>query len=187
MEVQQLIASLSALTEQNKAAAMDFLKLEESQLNFKPFPEKWSVLECIEHLNRYGRFYLPEIESRMAKSQHAASATFKPGILGDYFAKSMEPSPNMKTMNTFKSMNPIASELHKGCIEEFIEQQDRMMACLETSKAKNLTKIKTSITISNWIKLRLGDTFRVVINHNWRHVLQAQNTLSLQSASEPVT
>src|SRR5690606_41809639 len=44
---------------------------------------------------------------------------------------------------------------------------------LEASKRVDLTQVKTSISISKWIKLRLGDTLRVVIYHNRRHIVQA--------------
>lgn len=41
------------------------------------------------------------------------------------------------------------------------------------ARNKDLGKIKTSISISKWIKLKLGDTFRVIIYHNERHIVQA--------------
>ncbi len=50
---------------------------------------------------------------------------------------------------------------------------------LEQSRDTNLTKIKTSISISKWIKLRLGDTFRIVIYHNLRHITQVKKILNL--------
>ncbi len=28
-------------------------------LQQRPAPDRWSVLDCLDHLNRYGRFYLP--------------------------------------------------------------------------------------------------------------------------------
>jgi hypothetical protein len=48
-----------------------------------------------------------------------------------------------------------------------------MLSLLEQAKSVNLQKIKASITLSKFIKLRLGDVFRVVIYHNERHLEQA--------------
>ena len=55
--------------------------------------------------------------------------------------------------------------------------RDRLLEVLEKSSTLNLSKIKTAISISNWIKLRLGDTFRVLIYHNYRHMVQAEKIL----------
>ncbi len=52
-----------------------------------------------------------------------------------------------------------------------------LLDVLDMSKKVNLTKTKTGISISKWLKLRLGDTFRVVIYHNQRHILQAKKVL----------
>ena len=57
-----LINELLAVTEAATEKARKLRQLPESKLNFKEDPEKWSILECIEHLNRYGDYYLPEIE-----------------------------------------------------------------------------------------------------------------------------
>lgn len=47
---------------------------------------------------------------------------------------------------------------------------------LELAKNADLVKVKTSISLTKLIKLRLGDTFRFLVNHIERHVLQAQQT-----------
>ncbi|WP_242205441.1 DinB family protein [Aestuariivivens insulae] len=147
------------------------------KLNWKANDSTWSALECLEHLNRYGDFYLPEIERCIDKSQVAPETYFKPGLLGDYFAKSMLPKEKLNKMKTFKSKNPNGSKLNHSTISRFIEQQEQMLNLLNEAKTINLNKVKTATTLGKLISLRLGDTFRVVINHNIRHLLQAQNAL----------
>src|SRR5688500_7357235 len=56
----------------------------------QPAPGKWNVLQVIEHLNSYDRYYLLAIE-RSLKSGHPAVEFFTPGWLGDYFTKLMKP------------------------------------------------------------------------------------------------
>ena len=163
----------------NESEKYNHLNVE--KLNWKATEKKWSVLECLEHLNRYGRFYLPEIKKRMENGAKAQSdSIFKSGWLGNYFANSMLPKEKLNKMNTFKSMNPVGSKLDKETLDEFINQQKEMLQLLSKAREINLSKTKTSITISNWIKLRLGDTFRVVIYHNQRHIVQANRTLAQQ-------
>ena len=39
----------------------ELLKLKtDKELNWKESSKSWSVLECLEHLNLYGQFYIPE-------------------------------------------------------------------------------------------------------------------------------
>jgi hypothetical protein len=174
MNAALLIQDLVKLTQENRREALAFKDLSDEVLNFKQDAETWSVLECIEHLNRYGDFYIPEISKRLNKSKYPKSTNFKTGWLGNYFAKSMLPKEKLNKIKTFGSMNPNNSTLDRGVLDKFIRQQDALIDLLEQAKITNLTKIKTAISISKWIKLRLGDTFRVVINHNLRHIVQAK-------------
>ena len=59
---QHLIQDLQQLTNAASQRVSAFRSLPVTELNFKENPERWSILECIEHLNMYGDFYLPEIE-----------------------------------------------------------------------------------------------------------------------------
>lgn len=150
----------------------------DAALNYKTDAKSWSVLECLEHLNLYGRFYLPEIAGRIKETTSKKEADFKSGWLGNYFAKSMLPKEKLNKMKTFKSMNPINSNLDRTVIDSFINQQTEMLELLNKARSVSLNKTKTGISISKWIKLKLGDTFRFVIYHNQRHMIQAEKVLN---------
>lgn len=150
----------------------------ENDLNFRTSTESWSTLECLEHLNRYGDFYIPEIIRTISSAGKPSQFYFKPGILGNYFAKSMLPKEKLNTMKTLKAMNPIHSNLDKSVVDTFIKQQKKMLELLEEAQYIDLEKTKTSISISKLIKLKLGDTFRFVIYHNARHVEQIKRILT---------
>ncbi len=156
---------------------------EIERLNAKPSNESWSVLECIEHLNLYGRFYIPEITARLKSASPSKNNSFEPGRLGNYFAKAMRPSPKMKAIKTFKSMNPNGSLLDSTTLDEFVNQQNDILKLLIQARQVDLAKTKTSISISRFIKLRLGDTLRVLVFHNLRHIEQAKRTLILMTKS----
>lgn len=173
----QLIDELQKITDENIQFAENLLNETVEKLNFRLSEKSWSILECIEHLNRYGKFYIPEISKRIENSGIKSTEIFSSGILGNYFANSMLPKEKLNSMKTFKSMNPIHSKLDKNVLNEFIVQQKQMIHLLKEAKNINLNKVKTSISISNLIKLKLGDTFRFVIYHNLRHIEQAKRNL----------
>ncbi len=178
MNASNLIDELIELTFLHKKEVTEMKSNELKSLNYKPDSTQWSALECIEHLNRYGKFYIPEIRQRLTTSTLKKSDKFKTGLLGNYFAKSMLPKEKLNKMKTFKNMDPTGSNLDISTLDTFINDQEELIELLEKSRETDLTKIKTSISISNWIKLRLGDTFRVVIYHNKRHILQAKRAIN---------
>lgn len=181
-----LISDLIERTRQNLNHAQQLHDLSHESLNYKSAPNSWSALECLEHLNFYGDFYLPEIERRIKASRFPSQPSFKPGILGDYFAKMMLPGEKMKPMKTLKSTNPNGSRLNKGSIEQFMEQQKKMLRLLDAARSVDLNRTRTSISIAPMLKLKLGDTFRVVIYHNQRHIAQALRAVKPVESREKV-
>lgn len=176
--INQLLNELRIITENNIAFAESLLNQNNETLNFRVSEDSWSILECLEHLNFYSKFYLPEIENRINETRFQANKSdFKSGLLGNYFANMMLPKEKTNKMKTLKISNPIHKKLNQSVIREFINQQNKMLELLEKAKMVDLEKTKTSISISNWIKLKLGDTFRFVIYHNLRHIKQTENTL----------
>lgn len=173
----ELIQNLVDRTQINIGKAEKFRTFSIEELNWKTDDQNWSILECFEHLNLYGDFYIPEITTRIKNSNTSHKENFKSGFLGNYFAKSMLPREKLNKMKTFNDKNPIGSNLNLKTIEQFISQQKQILTLLDNSRKIDLTKTKTSISISKWTKLRLGDTFRIVVYHNDRHVQQAIKVL----------
>ncbi len=192
IQTEVLVTDLANRTKQLIEEAKQFREKPEEELNYKTNPESWSVLECLEHLNLYGRFYIPEIGKRIQEQLSLSSTLtepdFKSGWLGNYFANSMLPKDSgMKKMKTFQNMNPINSKLDRKVIDEFIDQQEELLRLLAESRKVSLNKTRTAISISKLIKLKLGDTFRFVIYHNQRHMEQAQRVIDKPPSSIFIT
>ena len=91
MESDYLIDSLLESTLESNNIANRLLELPLLELNKRSHSESWSALECLEHLNLYSEFYLPEINNRMKEKRHLkATEIFIPGWLGNYFANTMK-------------------------------------------------------------------------------------------------
>ena len=174
----KVIADLVLMTTSHIKYAKQLLEISEEKLQIKHSEKSWSVLECLEHLNRYALFYNSEINKKMNASSLPFSETFKSTYLGEKFSNDMLPKEGMKTMKTFKSKNPNASNLDKEqVLLTFIQLQEELLSHLETGFSKNLDKIKTYTTLPI-LKFKLGDTFRFVIHHNERHIVQAKKVLN---------
>ncbi len=181
IENNQLIDDLLRRMESCKRTVKEFEILPLNRLQFKN-GERWSVLECLEHLNLYGDFYLVEIEKQIITNPRKNISTkFKSGILGNYFANLMEVKDGKITkMKSPKDKNPSNSHLSITTISRFLKQQERLVSLLNQCRSIDLTKTKAAISLTNLIKLRLGDTLRFYCYHIERHVFQAERALEEQ-------
>lgn len=144
------------------------------KLTWKENSTSWSILECLEHLNLYGDYYLPQIEKQIKNSTTKAEVEFNSGLLGNYFAKSMIPSEKLNKMKTFKDKNPLNAKLDKTVIDTCINQQLKLLDLLNEARSVSLNKVKIYTSFSKLIKLKLGDTFMFLVNHIERHFVQIE-------------
>ena len=150
----------------------------------KPAAKAWSANECLQHLNSYGRYYLPAIEKSLAVAVKTDSIPdFSSGCLGNYFTKLMLPKTNGRG---FKKMKAPKDHVPKQIIDshlviaEFIDQQEKLLLLLQKAKNIDLNKTRVGISIAPFIKLKLGDVFMFLIAHLNRHVNQAERAFEVR-------
>jgi hypothetical protein len=174
MQAEELIQSLIEQVRQIINQAEGLKNYEQAALSWREDPTSWNVLECLEHMNLYGDFYLPQMERKIKASSHQPDVEFRSGLLGNYFANSMLPKEKLNKMQTFKDKNPINSQLDMKVIDTFLGQQFQLLEVLNLSRKVSLNKVKIETSISSMIKLRLGDAFRFYVNHMIRHMKQIE-------------
>lgn len=147
----------------------------------QPSPGKWSVAQVIEHLNTYGRYYLPEIREALCHSKYSAGEYFSPGMLGAYFTKSMKPKPDgtiPNKMKAFKNHLPAPDVDSKAAFDEFEQQEILLLQLLNKSRNTDIGKLRIPVSIAPFIKLKMGDVFAFLIAHHQRHFVQVNNILA---------
>lgn len=138
----------------------------------------WSIAQCLDHLNGYGDHYLSAIKEALDRSKTSTTATFTSSWLGRYFTKIMDPDSGKKKFKTFKSHQPRQTSDPHAVVGEFLHQQELLLKYLRLSHSRDLNAVKIPLSISPWIRLRLGDVFQFLIAHNERHLRQAFRHLS---------
>lgn len=172
-----LLEALTDRTRENLRIAETFLALPSSALHQRPRPDAWNALECLAHLNKYSAYYLPEMRQRMATTKHRSNTeTFTSSWLGNKFAASMKPGEKMRKISAPGNANPVkhAELVTETTLTDFLRSQEETLELLTLAASVDLTKTTTGTSLTNLLRLRLGDTLRVVIYHNWRHMEQAQ-------------
>lgn len=166
-----------------KKAIADWQFIPHNRFARKPSPEGWSANECLQHLNSYGRYYLPAIARALEQLPDSSvpTETFSPGWLGHYFTRLMLPredstlSKKMKSPKDHAPKEIIESHL---AISEFIDQQEKLLQLLALAIKKDINKRKVGISIAPLLKLKVGDVFMFLIAHIVRHTQQAERALA---------
>jgi hypothetical protein len=177
---EELISELQDDVKQIIAAAEHLRTADPVKLSYCPEEGKWSVAQCLEHLNAYSRYYLPAMEKAMTPVSKQVNAWFVSGFWGNYFTKMMKPANVYEIKNRMKAMKsyvPSKGLNVQQVFDEFFQHQNKLLQLLEIAKRRDLNSIHVPISISRFIKFKLGDTFRFLIAHEQRHMIQARNAI----------
>jgi len=177
---EDLINSLEADVRQLVSAVELMKGMDKIKLAYPLTNGRWTAVQAIEHLNMYGRYYLPTIEKAIAVKTSDRKAWFNSGWFGDYFTNSIKPTnvyEIKKKMKALKGYTPPAALNVDTVLNEFIDQQHKLLNLLNIARDRDLNAIRIPISISKLIKLKLGDTFRFLIAHEQRHMIQARNAI----------
>lgn len=158
-----------------RQAEQEFPELNESVLNWKATPERWSILECLEHLNRYSRYYHSAIEICLTNDRNSIAkegSIYLSTWIGRLSIRLVHPS-NAKKQQTFKRMNPSGSSSSKTVIKEFLIHQRRLCELIEQASQTDINRIKIPLEFLKIAKMNLGDTFGFLLAHTQRHLQQA--------------
>lgn len=172
-----LLRELTDEVEENIKALSQLKEISNEQLTANPATGGWSIAQVIEHLNTYNAFYLPVIGKALKQAVvDKSSGIFKPGILGDYFVKMMQPK-NGRVIKKYKAASrhvPGNAINARVVMQTYLDGQQKLLQLLETASNYNISSIKISTSISRIIKLKLGDVFRFLIAHQQRHFVQIE-------------
>lgn len=161
-----------------------FNSLSEEELYWKPAPDKWSVGECLEHLNMTFRNYMPKIKQGIARGIDKGwvpTKEFKSGWMGKTFTNSFrldESGKPSRRVKTFKNLDSSKlPEPNPKVREEFIAYLDELITRAHQAAKVDLHKVRVTSVIGPILRFKLGDALQFITVHNQRHVMQAQKVL----------
>jgi hypothetical protein len=189
MNKSTLLKQLSEITEAHlKTAIEQWQMLHHSSFARMPQAASWSANQCLQHLNSYGHYYLPKLETalKLAPPQ-PADAEFAPGWLGGWFTGMMQVDPTTqkptKKMKAVKPHTPAQILPSHEVIATFIDQQEQLLQLLQKAAHYDLGAVRIPISIASFIRLKAGDVVSFLVAHNQRHVQQALRALQTQTTT----
>jgi hypothetical protein len=185
----QLLDTLEAAAEQHlQHAVRHFQNLSADVLREPSASGGWSIAQCLEHLNRYGNFYLPAISRALSRKKgDPANPTFTGTWIGHYFTRMMQPETGKRKIKAMKAYAPPPDLDASAVVAEFIHQQETLMRLLMQARQADLTATRVPLSIAPFLRMRLGDVFGFIIAHDERHIQQALRNTSSVAAPTAAT
>lgn len=151
----------------------------EGHLKLRPFPNKWSVLECIDHLNKANHPYLKGLEKAILNLPQAPSEpmkfTFMGSILNGYVnpdTRKTKPAPAPGVSKPDSKLDP------SSVFKRYRDNLERFDHIFEGLADKDINK-KVVPSLLPILKVRSGEALHLLCWHNRRHMIQADEALTL--------
>lgn len=169
-------------------AQQQFRNLSEQQLNRRPSPSRWSVGQCLEHLNIVGGHYLPEIRARLDRAL-ARGTQPAPLVRSGYFGRRLVAETRLpaaeKALVTAQRYAPTGNRLPRTVAEVFSRQLDELLRLVLQARQVNANAVRIPNPLFPLQRLRLPDTLAFLLAHLQRHVQQAQAVLATMPPAPP--
>lgn len=149
--------------------------LTPEQLVQRPDPARWSVAECLAHLNTTARVFFPMIDAAIEQGRQKkvlGKGPFKPGPMGGLLKWIAEPPPKFRLRAPKQILPPSSIDDPQKVVAEFMRVQDEWERQLRESEGLNLAKIKCRTPFG--LRLRLSAPIPWMLAHERRHLLQAE-------------
>lgn len=178
-EFSNLIVEAKTIVENSKVT---FGRLSAEQINWKPNVKSWSIGQCFEHLIITNELYFPNIQAVIDgthQNNFFSKIPFSTDVIAALMKNTLKPEQKRK-MKTFKIFEPTASNVSEKIFEDFAENQTKLIEMIEAVKDSDIHKIKIAEPLHQALNLRLFDAFEILVLHEKRHFLQAENVLKME-------
>jgi hypothetical protein len=150
--------------------------LTREQWNWRPAPGRWSVAQCLAHLNTFNRTwvsYIDQAVSRGHEKQILRDGPYAYGFLSRLMLRTIEP-PVKRRFKAPKSFEPPHELAGDGLLEEFIALHERVAQAIKLADGLDLVRIKVRSPVTRYLRYSLGMAFWFLTAHDRRHLWQAR-------------
>ena len=139
-------------------------------------PERWSVAECVAHLNLTASAYLPLLDDAIERARALgvpAARAYRRDPVGWMLWRTMGPPVRVKT-KTIAEFVPTNVRSVAGLVQEFEQLQAEQMKRLEQADRLPLNEVRVVSPFSSKVKYNLYSCFSILPRHEHRHLWQAE-------------
>lgn len=172
-ELAALEAEYVALDEEAQALADG---LSPAQLTWRPEARRWSITDCLDHLNATGYKLLPRLDEAIAEARSRSlerRAPYRPRLLARLVLRALEP-PYRLRFRVPAAFAPAPQAEPRQVIREFVELQGELVKRLWEADGLDLGAVKIASPARRLLSAPLGDWLLFLAAHERRHLHQAR-------------
>lgn len=152
--------------------------LSDAQANWKPAPDKWSVAECVDHLNQpigtYARCIGRAIERARARGLSGALPWARGTWVGRYIIRTLRKGPAARVPAP-RVFRPSASRLVLADVRYRLGTElSNLSNLLRLSRGLPLGSVVFGTPVSALIRVSLAQAFEIHALHTHRHLDQIE-------------
>jgi len=170
---------LSDLREQFEAAARDARDLTQglssAQLGWQP-PAKWSIAECLDHLNS-GHRILPRFDKMFAEARqqgHSGREPYRAGLLAGLYIRAAEPPVKRLRFKSPKAYRPRPNDELADALPRFLDLQEGLARRTRDAEGLDLNGLRLSSPVTRRFRMSVAEWFAFLAVHQRRHLWQAR-------------
>ena len=151
--------------------------LTADQVNWRPAPDRWSVGECISHLNVGMRAVLPALDRAIETARAnglVGAGSGRYGWFANWMVRSQEP-PVKRRLKTVPVFQAVAA-LHEAArlLSEFRAARSELGERLARAEGIDWGRAKVVSPASRFFRLPFGAYVAFLLAHDRRHLWQAR-------------
>jgi uncharacterized damage-inducible protein DinB len=149
--------------------------LSADQLMQRPDPGKWSIAECLAHLNMTAvtvQGFMAQRIKQGKEEKKFGSGPFSIGPKGRLMVWIAEPPPKFRIRAPKRVRPPATIDDPLRVLPQFLNAQDEWERLMHEQEGLNLAKIKVG---QGAFRVRLAAALPWMMAHQRRHLLQAEN------------
>ena len=150
-------------------------------------PERWSVAECVEHLNITSRAYLPLLRDALEKGRRmggTAPQRYRRDPVGWLLWQSMGP-PVRHRMRTPAAFVPGSAQGVEALVDDFDRLQAEQIELTRAADGLPLQKIRVRSPFDARVSYNLFSCLSILPRHQHRHLWQAEQVAGEAQADPP--
>lgn len=139
-------------------------------------PKRWSVAECVAHLNLTAVAYLPLVERAVAEARAIggpAPRKHRHNPAGWLLWRTMGPPVRLRT-RTIAAFMPASTAPATELVAEFERLQDAQVALLRAADALPLERVTVTSPFNARVRYNLFSCLAILARHQHRHLWQAE-------------
>jgi DinB superfamily len=175
-DLSTLLAEGRLVADETKRA---FGQLSADQINWKPSQEEWSIGQCLDHLIISNRPYLAIIEEILEGRRRQRAwerMPLLPWFFGKFLIKTLRADSGRK-VTARPAFYPSANHIPVGIVASFVEQQDRLLHLIGTTRGLDLNDITITSPVVHLMTYSLMDAYRIIVVHEQNHFVQARGVM----------